>query len=119
MEEVRHRSRHVLKEDGSGLAFGDDPPDIGPEVPGVLSPTSFPSDAERLAREARNDEIHDSTPRHAIERSKVGPDGGRIQPSVPHTGHQDGLAERVDLDVGDRPGVRDGPPDAKVKSSDT
>jgi len=71
--------RDVLAEEKISAALFDDARDMGPEVSGVLGRSLLASDGEWLTRVACSDEIHDSTPRLAVERSNVIPDRRRIQ----------------------------------------
>ncbi len=64
-------ARDVLEEDERGSALVDDPSHFGPEVALVAFAEALAGDAEGLARVARSDEIHDSTPRAAIEGSQI------------------------------------------------
>lgn len=57
----------VLEEHEFGFEFDDDPQDFWPEV--LCNPSSTARIRKRLAREARSNEIHDATPRAAIEGS--------------------------------------------------
>ena len=47
--------------------------DLGPKVSRIVLSTTFAGDTERLARVARSEAIHDSTPRTAIEGSQIRP----------------------------------------------
>lgn len=79
------------------LALANDAGDVGPEVPFVLHPTLIPRDAERLARESRSDDIHDSTPASAVEGSKIVPDRSLTQGRVPHPRHESGRRSTLPL----------------------
>jgi hypothetical protein len=59
----------ILDEHEGRLAFTHDPHDVGPEMARVFSATAPAGVAEGLARVARSEEIHDSTPRCAVEGS--------------------------------------------------
>jgi len=65
---------HVLEEapsraDGSNVS--DDP---RPEVAGVVDPEALSGGAERLARVAANDAIHEAAPRSSVKGFEVSPD---------------------------------------------
>jgi len=62
-------SRHVLEEAPSGLALLNDSSHRGPQVTRVLVTETLAGDAERLTGVTASDDIHDSTPRAAIEGS--------------------------------------------------
>lgn len=74
----------VLAEDEGGLDLLDESSDGGPEVPRVFGTKPPPSQAERLARVARTDNIHDTTPRVTVEGVQISPDRYRIQGTLPH-----------------------------------
>jgi hypothetical protein len=59
----------VFEEHELGVGLSDDAGDVRPEVSGVVSAAHLAGDAERLARVAANDAIHDATPRSAVEGS--------------------------------------------------
>jgi len=90
---------HVLEEDEGWLNLSDDAGDVGPDPPLVVGAASLPGHAPRLAREARSDEIHDATPRSAIEGRNVIPYRSRIQGRVLHPGHEPGRGVGFPLDV--------------------
>jgi hypothetical protein len=90
---------HVLDKDEGGLDLSDDADDRGPDPSLVVSASPLAGDAPGLAREARRDEIHDATPRSAVERCKVVPDRSEIQGLVLHPGHEHGRGEGFPLDV--------------------
>lgn len=60
----------------------------GPEVARVIHSAALASRAERLAGVSRNDEIHRSTPRVAIDGGNVTPDRRRVQVAFFHTRDQ-------------------------------
>jgi hypothetical protein len=65
----------------------------------IVRATSASCGAERLARVARRDEIHDAAPASAVEGGKVRPDRSAIQGRVLHPRHEDGRCVGVALDV--------------------
>jgi hypothetical protein len=90
---------HVFEEDDRGVALSDDSDDGRPDPPLVVGALPLAGDGPRLTREARRDEIHDSTPRLASEGRNVVPDRSEIQGLVFHPGHEDGRGEGFPLDV--------------------
>ena len=60
---------HVFEEHGAGLALAHDPRDFRPEVARIRFAQPLPGHAEGLARIASSDDIHDATPRAAVEGS--------------------------------------------------
>jgi hypothetical protein len=89
----------VLEEDEGGVDLSDDPGDVGPQPPVVAGPAALSCDRPRLTREARSDDIHDSTPRLACEGKHVVPDRSEIQGLVFHPRHEDGRCIGFPLDV--------------------
>lgn len=79
---------NVFEEDNSGLDVCNDSPDVGPEPSFVMFASSLAGDADGLARETCRNEIHDSTPRAAIEGRKIVPNRSRIQGRVFHPRHE-------------------------------
>src|SRR3990167_7717192 len=100
MVEIRQRSRHILQKDNCGFGLGDDSPDVGPEVAGVVSTAPLAGDGEGVAGEPSADKINSASPRASVEGAEVRPDRGTIQPSVLHSPNEHVLAERVRLAVG-------------------
>lgn len=90
---------YVLEPHDDGLGLADDPRDVGPEVAGVVFPLLLPGEAEGLARVSRREDIHDSTPRTAIEGREIVPKRSRIQGRVRHPRHESGRSVGFPLDV--------------------
>lgn len=109
----------VLKEHPLWLALDEDPVDVGPQVPGVVSPPPFSSKAEGLAGVSRKDEIHCSTPRAAVEGSQIRPHRRCSQVFLLHARRQDFAARGFDLHVADCSSVWNSKVDTEVKSCDT
>lgn len=89
----------VFQEDPPGSDLGDDPGDVGPDparVGGAAPPSGV---ALSLARVSRSDEIHDATPRSAVEAGNVVPDSSAIQGLRFHPGHESGRRIGFPLDV--------------------
>jgi len=89
----------VLEEHPFGCARGDDPGDVRPQVPWIVSAPAPAGDAERLARIARSEDVHRAAPREAVEGGNVVPDRRRIHGLVFHPRHEDGRGEGVPLDI--------------------
>jgi hypothetical protein len=106
----------VLEEAERWMYFFDNPGDVWPQVALVLMPLALACDAERLARVARSDEIHDATPRFAVEGGNVIPDRCLIQGLVFHPRHEAGRCEGVPLNVTNGSTVH-GEPDTEFEPS--
>ena len=110
-----NKSRDILKKDPSGLNVAKDSLDIGPEPPLVLGPELLPGDTERLAREPSSEDIHDSTPRAAVEGGKVVPDRSFAQGRVRHPRHEHSRSVGFPLDVAHSAVSRDGEAEPKLE----
>lgn len=62
---------HVLEQAGPGAGLDGDASDVGPQVAGIGGGEASAGEAERLARIARNDEVHASAPRAAAEGTGI------------------------------------------------
>ncbi len=91
-------AKDVFGEHPAGPDLSDDSGHIRPEVPGVGLAELFAREAERLARVARSEDIHDATPRAAAEGAHIRPDRRLIQGLVIHPGHESGRSICVPLD---------------------
>jgi hypothetical protein len=89
----------VLEEDEGRGDLADDPGDLRPEVARVVRAAHPAGGRERLARIARQQEVHAAAPRSAVEGSKVVPDNRVIQGRVLHPRHEHGRSEGFPLDV--------------------
>lgn len=109
----------VLEEHPFGPALHDDPADVRPEVPGVATAEALAGGRERLARIARSDDVHASTPASAVEGGKVVPDRSMIQGLIRHPGHEAGRGEGFPLDVthSASPGFRESEADLQSASA--
>src|SRR5437762_595410 len=76
---------NVLKKDESRLRLLDNSSDVRPEPAGIPEPASLARHRDGLTGEARSDNIHDSTPRSAVEGSQIIPNRPLIQGAVCHT----------------------------------
>jgi len=79
--------------------FLDDSDNVVEQPSVVALPLLFSGDRIRLARVARSDDIHNATPRSAVERGKVIPDRSVIQGLVRHPRHESGRTEGFPLNV--------------------
>ena len=68
-------------------------------MPGVVDAAPLSGRAERLARVARREDIHEAAPRAALERDHVIPDRRLAQGLVFHPGHEGGRGVSVSFDV--------------------
>ena len=89
----------ILKEDERRFDFADDAGDMRPEVARILAAEPSACDRERLARIARSDDVHRTTPRAAVEGSNVVPDNSLIQGRVFHPRHESGCGEGFPFDM--------------------
>jgi hypothetical protein len=80
----------VFEEDPCGMAFGDDPGDLGPEVAGVVGPTALSGGTEGLARISGQDDVEGPTEGPGIEAAQIVPDRGRGEVSAALGGGEDG-----------------------------
>src|SRR5262249_55008158 len=110
----------IFQEDVAGSYIANDAGDIGPQPPFVFESSALAGMTERLAREASRDEIHEATPRSAIEGLKVLPHRRAIQGRVFHPRHDNGRRKAVPLNVtnGSVTLVPQGESEPEFKSSD-
>lgn len=109
----------VLEEDHRDSCVPDDAEDLRPEVPLVALAFTLAGGAERLARVARSDDIHDATPRSSVEGANVIPDRRWIQGLVFHPRHEHGRCKSFPLDVTDSSISGDGNRDSEVETTDS
>jgi hypothetical protein len=64
----------VFEKDPFGVAFADDPRDVGPEVPGIISASALSGRAEGLAGVSGEDDIESAAEGSGVETEQVGPD---------------------------------------------
>lgn len=88
----------VLREDGGGAHFANDPLDFGPQVPGIGPTASLSGEAERLARITGSEDMNAVTPRPAVEGSQIVPHRRSIQRRVVHPRHESGRGMGFPLD---------------------
>lgn len=88
----------VFEEHPFGFDLAHDPVDLGPEVAGILGPSSGAGEAERLAGIAGRDEMNSAAPRSAVEGSQIVPDRRWSQGLVSHPRHESGCRVCFPLD---------------------
>lgn len=109
----------LLNEDNGRPNGFENGPDERPEPAVVLDPLALAGGAERRARETRRDDIHDSTPRLAVEGREIVPDRRLIQGRVFHPRHEDGRCEGFALNMTNGSIVpSQGKPDSEFQTSD-
>jgi hypothetical protein len=111
------KPRHVFQEHESRSNFANDSGDDRPQPALVLGSFSLSRDAPRLAREARSDAIHDSTPRFTFEGSDVIVDRSGFQISLLHARCQDRGAIGFPLHVANGTGGRFDEAEAELKAA--
>lgn len=89
----------VLQEHEVGSYFAQDALEVRPQPALVFGAEATPRLTERLAREARRNEIHNTTPAFALEGREIVPDRRWIQSLVFHPRHESGRGESVEFDV--------------------
>ncbi len=108
----------VFEPDESGLGLFDDAADLRPEMAGIVFSGEVPGDAEGLAGIARKEEIHDSTPRAAVEGCKVTPDRRWSQGAFSHARDQDCGGECFVFHEANCSSLSHGETPSKIKTSD-
>lgn len=91
----------VFEETQCGLSLLNDSSDARPKVPRIIRSTPLTGEAERLARVAASDAIHNSTPRATVEGSQVAPDRSRSHGFFFHARRQYRRGESFPLNVTD------------------
>lgn len=91
-------SLDILAEDPFGLELAGDPGDLREEVPRIVLTAALSGETERLTWIAGSEDLNASTPRSAVEGSKVVPDRSRSQGLVFHPGHESGRCVAFPLD---------------------
>jgi hypothetical protein len=90
---------HILQEEEAWSHVANDPNDRGPDPSLVIKAAHVSGATERLAREARREDVHDSAKSAAVEGREVVPDRSRVQGLVNHPRHEDGRRKRFSLTV--------------------
>lgn len=107
----------VLKEDMLGLTLSNDAGDVRPQVARVCSAKPLAGDGEGLARVARSEPIHDSTPRAAVEGSQIAPHRERSHEALRHRVRQDRHGEGFPLNAADDASAWKNELDGSVKAA--
>ena len=89
----------ILEKDERRPDLADDAFDVRPEVAWVFDATALAGDRERLARIARNDDIHHAAPRAAVEAGNIVPERRTIQGLVFHPRHESGRGVGFPFDM--------------------
>jgi hypothetical protein len=88
----------VFEEHPLRAAFGDDPGDLGPEVPGVVGTLAFASGTEGLAGISGEDDVECATENPSIEAAEIIPDWGRGEVSLALGGDENSSGPVLPLD---------------------
>ena len=110
-------TRDVLKEDPFGLAFRDNPGDIGPEVPRIVGATAFARGTEGLARISGQDDVEGTAEGPGVETAQVIPDRGRGEVARALGSDEDGAGPFLPLDKGAGVIARFGEHEAQIQAS--
>lgn len=110
----------VLQEHEARSHVTNDARDVGPHPPLIGGSGASASDAPRLAREARRDDVHASTPRCAVEGCEIVPDRRAIHGRILHPRHESGRSKGFPLNVTHAAiGVSEGESEPEFQSADT
>ena len=109
----------VFQEDVARSHVANDSHNAAPDPSFVVDAFLASGLRPRLARESRNDAIHDSTPRLAVEASNISPDRRVIQATIFHTRDQDCCRKGFSLHVADNTGTGHCELESKFESTDT
>ena len=113
----REVAADVFEEDGPRSGLDNAAADDGPEVARIGDAPTLAGETERLARVARNDEIHSATPVSAAEGSGICEDRRVSQGARLHLRHQCSAGEGFDLHHADRASIWNCQLDGAVKSA--
>jgi hypothetical protein len=109
-------ARHVFHEEEPGSHVASDTPDVIPEPSLVGDASARSGNGDRLAREARSDEIHAATPGAPVERAEVTPDRSRVQRPLLHSRQKDLHGSGFPLHVSDHSDAGGGEGDTKLQT---
>ena len=90
----------VLDEHPFGATLGNDPGDVGPEVPRIVGPAALSGRAERLAGISCEDGVKGTAEGPGVEAAQIVPDRGRGEIPCALGGHEDGTGPVLPLDKG-------------------
>lgn len=105
----------VLQKDDGGTYLLNNSIDSGPQVSRIVASKTSTGLAERLARVARTDDVHEATPRVTVERLGIAPQSSRRKAAFFHRLHQSRAGERFPLHVTDDASTRNGQLEAKLE----
>lgn len=94
-----HMAFDVFEEAPFGVKLADNPPNVGPEMAGIVLSLAPAGEAEGLAWISGSEDMNLSTPRRTVEGGNVIPDRSLIQGLVFHPCHESGRSEGFPLDV--------------------
>jgi len=101
---VNKEAWDLFQEDDARLYIAKHPPQVRPEVAGVICSASLARHTVRLAGDSPIDKIHASTPGSPVEGLEVIPYRGGAKVAAAHPGLQDTLAVGVRFDIADGAG---------------
>jgi hypothetical protein len=107
----------VFQHDESRSHLSDNPADVGPYPSIVVSTELLTGDAERLAREARSDDVNASTPRCAVKGAHIVPDRSVIQLRRRHPRHENGRRVAIPFNVSQGSGIEPGVSEGQLESA--
>ncbi len=110
-------ARDVFEEGPFGLAFADDPCDLGPEVAGIVGAASLASGAERLAGISGKDGIESTAEGAGVEAAQVIPDWGSGEVTCALGGDEDSTGPFLPFDEGACVEAGLGEHDAQIQAS--
>ena len=90
----------VFQKDPLGVAYTDDPGDLGPEVAGIIGATAFASGAEGLAGISGEDDVEGTAKGPGVEAAEIIPDRCRGEIACTLGGDKDRSWPALPLDEG-------------------
>ena len=107
----------VFEKDPLRAALGDDSRDLGPEVPGIVRPTTLTGGTEGLAGISRKDDVEGAAKGPGIETAQIVPDwrGREISRALGGDEDRSGISLPLDKGAGVISGF--GQHDAQIKAS--
>ncbi len=114
-------SGDVLAKSKSWPDLINDSPDVGPQMSRIALTASLAGEAEWLARVACSDDIHDSTPRSAVEGSEITVNRSGLEATVFHAPRERGSGVGFPLHKTDGAvsGHREGNPEVEPSNPGT
>jgi hypothetical protein len=114
---VRSEPCDVLADEQWRTKRRDDSKNIGPQITLISGAAALAGRAVRRARPARNDRVHDATPRLSIEGGEITPDRCFIHETRLHRFDQTCGSECFPLHVTDRASMANGEGEPDVESA--